>query len=146
MESCKDCVTKPKMNCLNCEMERACKTRLDRISQKKTYSTDINMLKRKPANEYCQMLPYFIGEYETKLNNFDFESAKEILTTAERPMIEKRHIEWIKEMITCKSYIKNEDIPENEEVFVYGFQHIKTDKAKNNILFGFKSDFWCRNL
>ena len=33
-------------------MERVCKTWLDRISQKKTYSTDINMLKRKPVKEY----------------------------------------------------------------------------------------------
>ena len=55
---CSDCVTKHKMNCFNCEMERACKTCLDRISQKKTYSTNINMLKRKPANEYLQKLPY----------------------------------------------------------------------------------------
>ena len=33
---CSDCVIKPKMNCFNCEMERACKTRLDLRSQKKT--------------------------------------------------------------------------------------------------------------
>ena len=43
---CSDCVIKPKMNCFNCEMERACKTCLDLISQKKTYSTDINTLKK----------------------------------------------------------------------------------------------------
>ena len=33
------------MNCFNCEMERSCKTCLDLLSQKKTYSTDNNMLK-----------------------------------------------------------------------------------------------------
>ena len=49
---CSDCVKKPKKNCFNCEMERACKTCLDLISQKNIYSTDINMLKRKPPNEY----------------------------------------------------------------------------------------------
>ena len=38
---CSDCDIKPKLNCFNCEMERACKTCLDLISQKKTYSTDI---------------------------------------------------------------------------------------------------------
>ena len=43
---CSDCVIKPKMNCFNCEMERACETWLDIKSQKKTYFTDINMLKR----------------------------------------------------------------------------------------------------
>ena len=32
---CNDCVIKPKMNCFNCEMERACKKCLDLISQKK---------------------------------------------------------------------------------------------------------------
>ena len=49
---CSDCVVKPKMNCFNCETERTCETCLNRISQKKTYSSDINMLKRKPATEY----------------------------------------------------------------------------------------------
>ena len=34
------------MNCFNCEMEKSCKSCLDLISQKKTYSTDINMLKK----------------------------------------------------------------------------------------------------
>ena len=47
---CGDCVIKPETNCFNCEMERACKTCLDLISQNKTYSTDINMLKRRPPN------------------------------------------------------------------------------------------------
>ena len=42
-KTCSDCVVKPTMNCFICEMERACETCLDRISQKKTYSTDINM-------------------------------------------------------------------------------------------------------
>ena len=48
---CSDCVIKPKMNCFNCEIERSCKSCLDLISQKKTYSTDINTLKRKPTIE-----------------------------------------------------------------------------------------------
>ena len=74
-----DCVLKPKMNCFNCELERACKSCLDLISQKKTYSTDINTLKRKPPNEKHEMLPYYEGIYEPKQNNIDFESAKEIL-------------------------------------------------------------------
>ena len=45
-------------------MERDCKSCLDLISQKKTYSTDNNMFKRNHANEYHQMFPY----YERKLN------------------------------------------------------------------------------
>ena len=45
------------MNCFNCEMERACATRLVRISQRETCSTDVNMLVRKPANEFYQTLP-----------------------------------------------------------------------------------------
>ena len=43
-------------------------------------------------------------------------------------------------MITCKSYIEYEDIPENKEIFVYGFKHVKTDKFDNYILIGCKSD------
>ena len=56
---CSDCVVKPKMNCFNCEMKRACDSCSERISQKKTYSTYIKMLKGKPENEYHQMLPYY---------------------------------------------------------------------------------------
>ena len=74
-----DCIIKPKMKCFNCEMEKACKSCLDLISQKKTYSTDINMLKRKPPNEQHQMLPHYVGKYEPKQSNIDFESAKELL-------------------------------------------------------------------
>ena len=73
---CSDCVIKPKMNCFNCEMEKACELCLNLISQQKTYSSDINMLKRKPPNEYHQMLHHYEGKYEPKQNNIDFESAK----------------------------------------------------------------------
>ena len=34
------------MNCFNCEMGKACELCLNLISQKKTYSSDINMLKK----------------------------------------------------------------------------------------------------
>ena len=60
-------------------MERACKLCLDLISQKKTYFTDINTLKREPANENDQMLPFYEGKYESKQNNIDFISAKELM-------------------------------------------------------------------
>ena len=83
---CSDCVIKPKKNYFNCEMGRTCKTCLDLISQKKTYSTDINMLKRKLTNEYYQMLPFYEGKFEPRQNNIDCESAKEISMTAEKPM------------------------------------------------------------
>ena len=32
--------------------------------------------------------------------------------------------------------MKNEDIPENKEILVYGFKHVKTDKINNYKLFG----------
>ena len=139
-KSCDDCFIKPKMNCFNCEMEKACKKCLDLISQKKTYSTDINMLKRKPPNQYHQMLPYYGGKYELKQNNVDFESAKIILIEADKKMIEKRRFERINNMMDCKSYIKYEDFPENKEIFIYGFKHVKTDKIDNYILIGCDSD------
>ena len=139
-KNCSDFVIKPKMNCFNCEMVRACKSCLDLISQKKTYSTDINMLKRKPPNQYHQMLPYYGGKYEPKQNNIDFESAKNILIEADKKMIEKRRFERINNMMDCKSYIKYEDIPENKEIFIYGFKHVKADKIDNYILIGCDSD------
>ena len=137
---CSDCVIKPKKNCFNCEMEKACKSCLDLISQKKTYSTDINKLKRKPPNEKHQLLPYYEGVYEPKQNNIDFEYAKDILMKEDYKMVEQRRIERINVMITYKSYNKYEDIPENKEIFVYGYKHIKTDKIDNYILIGCETD------
>ena len=138
---CSDCVIKPKINCFNCEMERACKTCLNLISQKKTYSTDINMLKRKPPNQYHQMLPHYEGKYDPKQNNIVFESAKDILMKEDYQMIVKRRFERIYiMMMDCKSYIKNEDISENKEIFIYSFKHVKTDKVNNYILIGSESD------
>ena len=43
-------------------------------------------------------------------------------------------------MLDFKSYIKYEDIPENKEIFIYGFKHVKTDKVDNYILIGCDSD------
>ena len=65
------------MSLFNCKMDRACKSCLDRLSQKKASSTDINLLKRKPANECHQMLPYFEDKYQSKQKNVDFKSARE---------------------------------------------------------------------
>ena len=137
---CSDCIVKSKMNCFNCEMKKACKACLDLISQKKTYSTDINTLKRKLANEKHQMLPYYEGVYEPRHINIDFEYAKDILMKEDYKMVEQRRIERINVMITYKSYIKYEDIPENKEIFVYGYKHIKTDKIDNYILIGCETD------
>ena len=86
------------------------------------------------------MLPYYTGEYEDKQHNIDFESAKEASRTAEKLMIEKRRFERINGMISCKLYMKNDDIPEKKGIFVYGFRHIKADKIDNFILFGCESD------
>ena len=76
------------MNSFNCKAERACEKCLERISKKKTFSTDKNVLKRKPANEYHQMFPWYEGEYELKTSTNFFEAAKEILSAAEKLMIE----------------------------------------------------------
>ena len=137
---CSECLLERKMNGFNCEMEKACKSCLDLISQKKTYSTDINMLKRKPPNEQHQMLPHYVGKYEVKQNNIDFESAKEVLMKEDDKMVEKRRFERINNMISYKSYINYEDISENKEIFIYGFKHVKTDKIVNYILIGCEAD------
>ena len=137
---CSDCIIKPKMNCFNCEMEKACDPCLNLISQKKTYSTDINTLKRKPPNEYHQMLPHYEGVYEPKQNNIDFESAKEILMKEDYKMVVKRRFERIYTALESMDYTKYEDISENKEIFVYGIKHVKTDKIDNYILIGCESD------
>ena len=96
---CGDCVIKPKMNCFNCEMEKSCKSCLDLISQKKKYSTDIITLKRKPPNQYHQMLPHYEGVYEPRQNNIDFETAKNVLMEEDNKMIVKRRFERIYNMM-----------------------------------------------
>ena len=130
---CNICILKPKMNCFNCEMERSCKSCLDLISQKKTYSTDINMLKRKPPNEKHQMLPHYKGVYEPKRNNIDFESAKEVLMKEDYKMVVKRRFERIYTALESMDYTKYEDISENKERYIYGIKHVKTDKIDNYI-------------
>ena len=134
------------MNCFNCEMERACKPCLDLISQKKAYSTDIKMLTRKPANEYLPMLPHYESGYEPKQNIIDLESAREFLMEREYKMIMKRRSERICNKMQCKLYMKNEDIPGNKEIFVYGFKHIKTDKFEKNVIIGRESDELYENV
>ena len=89
-KNCSDCVIKPKMNCFNCKVDRTCESCLDLVSQRKTYTTDNNRLKREPANECHQMLAWYIGEYKPKTSSFNFEAVKAVLLTAEKPMIEKR--------------------------------------------------------
>ena len=100
---CCDCLKTPKMTCFYCEMERDCMKYLDLISQKKTYSTDVNMLKRKPPNENHQMLHHYEGKYAPKQNNIDFESAREILLKEGDKMVVKRRFERIFNMtMDCK--------------------------------------------
>ena len=86
---CSDCAKKPKKNSFICEIEKACKLSLDLKSQKKTYSTKINMLKRKPATENYQILPYYEGKYGPKQNKIVFVSAKEILMQEYNKMVVK---------------------------------------------------------
>ena len=47
---CCYCVMKRKLNCFNCEMERACKSCLYLISQKETYSTKL-ICKKKTSKQ-----------------------------------------------------------------------------------------------
>ena len=89
-------VIKPTLNCFHCEMQRVCKTCLGRISHKRLYSVDINLLKRKPPNEYHQMLPFYIDEYEPRQNKIDIESATEVLM--------KKMIKWFWEDV-LRGYI-----------------------------------------
>ena len=69
----------------------------------------------------------------------DFESGREDLME-DYKMVVRRRFERIYKLMECKSYMKNEDFPENKEIFVNGFNHIKTDKIDNYILIGCESD------
>ena len=51
------------------------------------------MLKRKPANEYHQMLPHFIGEYALRQKNIDFEAARENVMKQDDKMVVNRRFE-----------------------------------------------------
>ena len=108
---------------------------------KKTYSTDINTLKRKPSHQYHQMLPHYKGVYEPKQNNIDFETAKNILMGEDDKMVVKRRFERIYNMMMdFKSYIKYEDILENKEIFIFSFKPVQTNKVENYILTASESD------
>ena len=121
-------------------MERACKSCFDLVSQKRTYSKDIIMSKRQSSNEHHQMLAWYLGEYKPKTSTINLEAAKHVLLTPEKPMIKNRRFGGTNDIIACESYMKHQDVPENKGIFAYGFQHIKTVKTNNYILFGCNSD------
>ena len=110
---CSDCVDKRKMNCFNCEMERACKTCLGLISDKKVYSAENIDLKKNR-----QMLPRYEVEHIPRQNSIDYKSAKEISMEVDRRIIETRRFEMINTMLKSKSCMRNEEIPENIVMFV----------------------------
>ena len=87
------------------------------------------------------MLPHYGSKYDPKQNSIDFESAKDILMKENHKMIVKRRFERIYNMmLDFKSYSKNEDIPENKEVFIYSFKPVQTNKVENYILMASESD------
>ena len=51
-------------------------------------------------------------------------------------MVVKSRFERKYNMMECKSYVKNEYVPENKDIFVYGFKHVKTDKVDKYALIG----------
>ena len=51
------------------------------------------------------MLPYYLGEYEARQNNIDFESSKEVLIETDEKMVEKRRYEKIYIKRECKANI-----------------------------------------
>ena len=52
----------------------------------------------------------------------------------------KRRFERIIRAIEGRAYSKNEDFPENEEIFIYGVKQIRTDAVDNYKLIGCESD------
>ena len=92
------------------------------------------------------MLPHYVGKYEPKQYNIDFEPAREILRKEDYKMVVKIRSERIHyTMMDCKTYTKNENIPENKEIFIYSFKHVKTDKVDNYVFIGSESDVLFEN-
>ena len=56
-------------------------------------------------------------------------------------MVVKRRFERIYNLIECKLYMKNEDILENKERFVYGLKQTKTDKVDIYFSTGCESEY-----
>ena len=56
---CKQCEISPKLNFFECEIVKACRSCLKRITQIKYFSTENNELKRLPENEFGYMLPHY---------------------------------------------------------------------------------------
>ena len=86
------------------------------------------MLKRKPPNYYCQMLPWYVGEYIPRRNITDFEPAREILMRNDDKMVVKKQFDRIYKMMEVDSYTKCEKNPENKEIVTYGFK--QTQKSR----------------
>ena len=61
-------------------------------------------------------------------------------------MVEKRRIERINDMITCKSYKKYGNLPENKGIFINGFKHVETHRIDNYVLIGCKLDVLYENI
>ena len=87
------------------------------------------MLKTKPAKAYHQKLSYCKSEYEPKQSNFDFESAREVLMKGDYKMDVKRRFEKIHNIMECKSYMRNEDILENTDIFFMDSNILKQIKS-----------------
>ena len=56
---CKQFGISPRMNCFECEVFKACNSCLNRRTQYKYYSTEINKFKKLAENEFGFMLPHY---------------------------------------------------------------------------------------
>ena len=56
---CKQCEISPKSNCFDFEVVEACKYCLNKMTQIKNYSTEINKVNRLPENEFGYTLPHY---------------------------------------------------------------------------------------
>ena len=86
------------------------------------------------------MIPYYESKNKPKQSIVDLEAAREILMKEDYKMDDKRRLERLYNMMQCKSYIRNDKIPENKEIFVYAFKNIKTEKIGTYTLIGCESD------
>ena len=61
-ETCQSCFTDAKMKCFDCGIAKSCKDCYEKLTQIKTYSTEIAKLKRQSPNGNGYLLTHYVAE------------------------------------------------------------------------------------
>ena len=98
---CRLCIIDPNLNCFDCEISKSCDKCLERITQIKVYSREINKLKRLPPDENGCMLPHYVGENTLKVEE-DKDQTQVSYGKCKTCFVELNHDSYIKNIRICK--------------------------------------------